>query len=332
MTPQSLVDGLASPYSRVAARLVDQGYSALPVAPGTKVSSICKCGGWLAMRDWTRYCSRRPTDLELRIWSTWSDAGICVCMGVNSVCAIDVDTDDWDIIDAIEAVTGLSPVQKRGRKGHSHFFRAPPAVAATAFKIGGKTVLDLLAAGRQSVIPATIHPDTGKPYQWLTNDTLEHIHANDLPWLPEDAVTRLKRALLPFGYMPETSHNRIAPGDGVWDDVKVEAARRPDAWTSALGGKATPRREGGFRIAALWRGGVNDNIQIYGDGGGYDFARSRFVTAIDVVMEARSCGADDAYVWLRDRLWNEAGRRQLPVQANKRKARRSGPVRRQSLI
>ena len=34
--------------------------------------------------------------------------------------------------------------------------------------------------GTQSVVPPTIHPDTGQPYHWLTPDTLEDTPLGDL--------------------------------------------------------------------------------------------------------------------------------------------------------
>jgi hypothetical protein len=34
-------------------------------------------------------------------------------------------------------------------------------------------VLDLLCKGKQSVIPETVHPGTDRPYEWLTDDTLD---------------------------------------------------------------------------------------------------------------------------------------------------------------
>ena len=49
-----------------------------------------------------------PTDIELDIWSRWPKAGVCVCMGAASgdAVAIDIDTDEWEIIEAIESVVG----------------------------------------------------------------------------------------------------------------------------------------------------------------------------------------------------------------------------------
>ena len=102
--------------------------------------------------------------IEIEIWSTWPDAGVCVALGFNGVVAVDIDSDDPAIVAAIEAALGdLSFVQKAGRKGRTLFYRAGPAVVSAAFSINGERVLDLLCKGKQTVVPPTIHKDTGGP-------------------------------------------------------------------------------------------------------------------------------------------------------------------------
>ena len=115
-----------SPYARVGANLIDQGYAAIPCRPGFKVPGVYgPFKGWANQMDWTQFCDRLPTDAEIEKWSKWPDAGVCIALGFNDVVAVDIDSDDPAVVGAIEAALGdLSWVQKAGRKGYTSFYRA----------------------------------------------------------------------------------------------------------------------------------------------------------------------------------------------------------------
>jgi hypothetical protein len=84
-----------------------------------------------------------------------------------------VDIDDDGLVDPILAVLPPVMVAKRGRKGLTAFYRAAEPLPSTNYKDANKRgLLDFLSNGRQSVIPGTIHPDLGRPYEWLTYATL----------------------------------------------------------------------------------------------------------------------------------------------------------------
>lgn len=92
-----------SPYAAAGARLVDNGYSAIPIAPGSKRPGQYDIQTWRNAGQWQRYCDRLPTDIEKEIWNGWPDAGVCVALN-QDLKAIDIDTDDPDLIKAILAV------------------------------------------------------------------------------------------------------------------------------------------------------------------------------------------------------------------------------------
>jgi len=295
----------SSPYARVGAKLVDQGYSAIPCRPDSKVPGIfTPFGAWKNQLDWTQYCERLPVDIEVELWSTWPDAGVCIALGgEHGLIAVDIDTDDPAIVAAIEAALGdLSFVQKAGRKGFTLFYRAGPAVVSRAFSINGERVLDLLCKGKQTVIPPTIHKDTGEPYRWLSG-TLEHVAPENLPVLPDEVAARLGAALAPFGYeAPVERPQPVGEGDGAWDDVKAMALANLDAWVPHLGIDAKRRGKNGWRGIARWRNGDGMNVSFhptgikdYGDG-------DRGMSAIDVVMDAMGLDFADAVDWLKDKL------------------------------
>jgi len=57
--------------------------------------------------------------------------------------------------------------------------------------------VEILTTG-QTLLPPTIHPDTGVPYYWLTKDTLFNTAINHLPTLTEGHLQLLEEALAPW--------------------------------------------------------------------------------------------------------------------------------------
>jgi hypothetical protein len=291
-----------SSYARGAARLVDQGYSVLPVAPSTKVPGAYRDGQWHPMYGWTRFCSRSPTDLEIRIWSTWPDAGVCVCMGPASgnLVALDIDVEDFEIWQVVESVAGESVVEKRGRAGYTSFWRAPATVVSTKFSIGKKTIVDLLASGKESVIPPSTHPDTGRPYEWLRG-SLEHISPERLPELPGGISELIAEALQPFGHMPPRPKHGASDTSGIWADVNAAALSNLDAWAPALGVPYRRKPTGGYRLVATWRAGDDYNVSL-DQRGIMDFSHDGGLSAIDLASRALGCSPSEAESWLRNRV------------------------------
>lgn len=176
---------MTSPYASVGPRLVELGYSAIPIAPGSKYP-----GQWLRGADyrpmtaWSQYCARLPTAEEAALWATWPGAGVGVATGPASrVVGLDFDTrpEFWS---AIEGEIPTSPLIKRGQKGYTAFY-CYAGETTKQFILPGDSVptIEILAAGRQSVIPPTPHPDTGRCYQWDGDDFMT-IAATSLPMLP----------------------------------------------------------------------------------------------------------------------------------------------------
>jgi len=222
-----------SPYARIGADLVDMGYHAIPVMPGSKRPGSMSHNQWYGDMDWSRFCDRLPTEIETSIWSRYPDAGVCVAID-HTLKVIDVDTDDADIRAAIEAVIPDSPVKKRGQKGYSAFFRGSAEVVNRPFSLilpGGyeSRIIDLLAYGRQTVLPPTIHPDTESPYEWITDDTLADTPIEKLPILPDNIAELLEEALRPFGqiqeFKPKAKSGDEVFGDSIWREINAFAFR-----------------------------------------------------------------------------------------------------------
>ena len=300
-----------TPYNQTGSTLVDQGYSAIPCRPGSKRPGSFSYGQWYGRNDWQQYCNRLPTDYETRAWERWPDAGVCVALGHAGLIAIDIDTDDPELCAALAAVIPESPIMKRGQKGFTAFYTGPETIKSAAFNVNNQRVVDLLAHGKQTVVPPTVHPDTNKPYQWI-GDTLESTTPDRLPTLPADIAERIAEALQPFGYAP--THTPRPQGEGyghsIWRDLNAKALENLDAWVPALElpkCKKTPR---GYVAVPVWRPSNrgrpthqrNPNLKITRDGIKDFHDGDRGYTPLDVVMEALGCGLDFADEWLRGKL------------------------------
>ena len=295
-----------SPYAMAGPSLVEMGYAAIPVLPGSKRPGTMSFGEWFGDLDWARYCDRMPTEIETEIWTRWPDAGVCIAIN-DTLKVIDIDTDDPELRAAIEAVLPPVMVAKKGQKGYTAFYRGSPDIVSRPYNLrvpGGlqTRVIDLLCRGRQTVLPPTIHPDIDAPYVWTTDDTLADTPIEKLPELPDDIADRLATALAPFGEVEEYRHaagGETALGDSIWREANGFALANLDAWVPALfGADAKRQRDGTYRARAFWRGVENYNVGIHPDGI-TDWGASRPYTPIDLVMAANNVPYfEPAYEWL----------------------------------
>jgi hypothetical protein len=309
MTAFKLVPESASPYEEVGERYIDAGYPAIPVTPGEKFPGTFVSDEWKPMFDWTRFCDRRPTNIEIEFWNAWPDAGVCVALGFKGLVAIDIDTDDSEIVAAIMAVLPVPSVIKRGAKGKTLFYRCnvdPETgceVKSRPFDVRGERVLDLLAHGKQTVLPPTIHPKTGQPYIWLGTETLADVPVEQLPLLPDDIAERLAAALEPFGYTEPVAreYTQIEGSDSYWRDLNQTALANLGMWVRVLGLPKTRKSGAGFRAVAAWRGVKDTNLAFHPDGI-KDWGTNEGYTPIDVVMLGLSLDVNEASEWLAEKL------------------------------
>jgi len=133
-------------------------------------------------------------------WGNDNQLGMGVVLGPSNICSIDVD--DMDRARGALANVGInldeltaSAVRLVGNPTRVKLiYRTPPGVdlglkkftVTDTAKPKGKacTVFELRAGAIQDVLPPSVHPGTGKPYDWL-----------DPPWRPE-GIEELPRELL----------------------------------------------------------------------------------------------------------------------------------------
>jgi hypothetical protein len=313
------------PFGLTYARLVEQGYAVLPIMPGTKKPGL-PCGSdahgnekWMGFPDWTTFPS---TPVHHKLWAK-STAGIAILTGGRSgdAVALDNDSDDPAIAAALRKVLPDTPVRKKGAKGDTGFYYGP-GIPSRSWTINGRKVVEILGTGRQTVLPPTIHPEAGEPYQWTGSKTLEELRPEELPRLSADVVELIDAALAPFGYVPPEVREPRREYDGLDGLDGYDAADDPHRrlneaalanlrdWVPALGlYNCRPRAGGGYEAVATWRPSTkgrdkrvrNRNLKIAPDGI-RDFGADQGYTAIDLVMAARECDLDAAFIFLSEHL------------------------------
>ncbi|MGE0602214.1 MAG: bifunctional DNA primase/polymerase [Xanthobacteraceae bacterium] len=310
-------------YALVGAKLVERGYSAIPIMPGTKRPGHMRGGEWIGMDDWRdKYTKRLPTQFEIDIWSR-TEAGVCVVCGPAShgLVGIDIDTDDEKIIAAFDEILPATPVAKRGQKGETRFYLAPEIAASKSYNLhdpkfitasnpnGRYRVCDIIGPGRQTVLPPTIHPDTHEPYRWI-GAALEDFDPDDLPRLDADIADQIAAALKPFGYEEEKQHAPLSNGGESFADkphrqLNETALANLDAWVPKLQLYRCKRRHQGYEAVPTWRASntgqpINKrklNLKIAPDGI-RDFGDDKGYTPIDLVMASQGCDLDTAVSFL----------------------------------
>jgi len=291
-----------------ATRLVERGYSAIPIMPGEKRPGEFKGNQWIGMNQWQRFCDKAPTKFQLDIWAKWPSPSICLALGrASNVTAIDFDYGSPEVRAALEACLPPSPVKKMGAKGYTAMYRGF-AVLSKKYLLDGVSVIEVLAQGKQTVLPPSIHPE-GMSYHWLTPDTLEDLTASELPELPHDIHDRIAKALEPFqSKVEKQAVNGKAiqasvqgDNDSFWRDINDTALLNLDNWVPRLIPDAKRGANRGYRAVAHWRDGDGANIGITPDGI-RDFARDAGMTAIDLVIAVTGATLDGATAWLQDAL------------------------------
>ncbi len=215
-------------FGELAPLLLANGLSPLPIEPGAKRPLG-------ALSDWSRLRST-PLTLEdiAAISERFPNAGIGVVGGFGGLVPLDIDTDDDRIIEAIMAALPTPLVGKRGRRGMTLFFRSTETITARKFRqTDGVPMVEVLITG-QTVIPPTLHPETGLHYQWLSDDvTLLTCRVEELPEITLKHMAALETALTPWTvsrpeYVPRQA-SRTEPASPTRMRAYAEVALKAEA-------------------------------------------------------------------------------------------------------
>jgi P4 family phage/plasmid primase-like protien len=172
---------------------------AMPLKVGSKAPIL---------NEWTNYGKIMPTKAVQEHWlDAYPRSNIGLPFGpASGLCAIDIDTEDQDLVDAIMDCLPVSPWHRKGKKGMGLIFKWS---GQKNFKVRSNEgmICEFLGLGNQMVLPPSIHPDTGEPY--TANADLWDVMDKVQP-LPMDIEERLRAALGVQGFSL-SNEGRSAP-------------------------------------------------------------------------------------------------------------------------
>jgi hypothetical protein len=183
------MSSLIGPFEAQYASYHERGISIVPIIVGTKATLV---------KEWSTWCTEKQDIEMLSNWSReYPGAGIGLCCGPRSnVTALDIDfrlDDPADLLvfEQLEELIPTSPLEKKGSKGFTRLYRHEGQRSQTIKISKNDVAFEVLATGRQTVLPDTIHPETGQPYFW-TGERLLDIDVERLPNLPSENVEQMQ--------------------------------------------------------------------------------------------------------------------------------------------
>jgi len=196
-----------------AKRLVNQGFSVIPIKPRDKVP---------AMPSWKEFQQRMPTDQELHEWFNDGNKNIAIVCGKISGNLVVVDFDDPAILDflvdgGIAKFREKTLVVKTGKGYHAYFRVSESLLQNRRFD---NLKIDIKGEGGYVVAPPSIHKE-GARYQFLTDKEIEFNGKFDkfLEELEEkDQEFRYAREVLP--YWEPSKRNYLDVGLTVFFKIK----------------------------------------------------------------------------------------------------------------
>src|SRR5262249_8709225 len=150
------------------------------------------------------------------------------------------------LIEPLRVVLPPVVVAKRGRKGLTVFYRCEEQLQKRNYRTADKDGLgDFLGHGSQTVLPPSIHPDTGKPYEWPTTATLLNTPLAALPLFTREHHAAMEAVFAQHGWIdPERTSERREPAERparlhnavvVDSDFDAVVTRARDRWVPLLG-------------------------------------------------------------------------------------------------
>lgn len=184
------MDNILSPaFWTTASHYIRAGLSPIPLKTGDEAKAPAIC-------DWTDFQQRQPETEELLKWTkAFPDAGLGLVLGTaighDDLCLVAIDIDQDEFVEPVKQQlfdggnTDQTFVAKFGVKGLTIFALASAGCDGRKFRNTAGMAVELLAAGQQTVMPPSFHPDGGI-YKWTTDDVLPYADLKLLPQIPDD--------------------------------------------------------------------------------------------------------------------------------------------------
>ncbi|MEP1340598.1 MAG: bifunctional DNA primase/polymerase [Ekhidna sp.] len=168
----------SQPFADNAEKYWGLGLDIVPGKPLTKQPAI---------KNWQAYLTNQPNISNRQEWQRkYSNYNICLLTGgelLSDYQLVVLDVDDDKLVPFVRSVLSEPRCAKRGKKGISYFclvLKSENIKSTTLAGGQGLGNIDVLAGGRCTVVPPSLHPDTGKPYEWVGASITEIDH-NLLP-------------------------------------------------------------------------------------------------------------------------------------------------------
>lgn len=196
-----------------AISVLTSGFNVIPILPGSKRPSV---DGWQ---------SRDADEEQVQRWVANGKAGHGVGITTRQTPFADFDIRDEDavrhLIDYATKLFGESPLRVGDSPRCGLLFRTSRPFKKLSSRIyrdaqGRKAQVEILCDGQQFVA-YHIHPDTGKPYRWVTKDNPENTMVFELPELTEDGARKLiaefERYAASRGWTLQDAPGALVPAD-----------------------------------------------------------------------------------------------------------------------
>ena len=324
-------------YDEIAPKLTRLGYRVVPIAPGTKKPGRFTGSGYVDFVGWNDPNTPAET-------SPQPGAGIGVPLG-KQLDGTWLSVIDWDNDDAFIAAMDIppiwSPVQKVGKRGGTTFHRTLHEIPSRDFKINGKMAVQVLSSGKQTVLPPSVHPETGRPYTYGDDRcTLEMCRPCEMPLMPGAYIEHIESILRPLGLDEPEPEKPAASGNGHDHSADDEFQllnnalfANLDVWVPHLGlyGCMRGRRYHSYRAVASFRESLTPgrdlekrerHLSIIGTGcrtppSIKDHASGKGYSPIQLVMVSLRLEFGAAVDWLKGKLDPERDKIEIHYEALK---------------
>jgi len=161
-------------------------------------------------RDWQQQRPVRDLEHLAGLWSTWGERwNMGVVLGQSNVAVVEFDTEEAGrtLLELLGGKPPLTPTVKTG-SGRLHFYFRPPDGVEKAARDG----IELRVGAHQCVAPPSTHPDTGRPYEWISGREPWSVELAEVPQAVLDYVAETHRNgsaspvpdLIPIGEIDRT--------------------------------------------------------------------------------------------------------------------------------
>jgi hypothetical protein len=173
--------------ARYGLKLWKQGYAVLPLKPGTKIPDI---PGWQNLEI---------TEARVNGWRANGRAGHGVGVNTRHTPCIDMDIHDEEVVEKVAAkaqeLIGATVARVGQPPKRALFYRTDKPFKKMSSPVyedflGQRHQLEILCDGQQAVLYA-VHPDTGEPYQYVSEKSALDVAHGDLPLLTEALAREL---------------------------------------------------------------------------------------------------------------------------------------------